>query len=537
MRSVELRNEKLLIKFFVKREEFKDILSTVRNLEGAWFSHSEKAWVANATKNNFEVLKYYHFKPSGEVRERFDPEERVEIPPTPFEPVPHERLPKGLRPYQIKGVEFLEATKGRGILSFFMRGGKSITALSWVFLHKDKLPLLIVCPATAKIGWQREIKKWSDYESLIIYGKTPYDLPKDIPIYIINYELLFDWKETIKKHKIETIIVDECQYVSNKFYKKKERVKRTSAFVFLAKKIKHIIPLSGTPFTTCPAQFYTVLNVIRPDLFSNRHEYLDTFCDPEYTYFGLEYKGVSNLRKLRSLLALCMIRYRKEDVLDDLPEEQHIIVPLEVDKKVYAKEAREYEEWLSHNIEASEEEIGRRVNLIKSISYSEKRPQILEWIRNFIENQSKLVIFCYHRDVCEDLHNSFKDTSVLLYGGMTAQKKQNAIDSFQNDAKISIFIGQVDSASTAISLSVSDTVAFVEMPLTAGSLKQARERIFLPGDGKKSLAFYYIVMGGTVDEDRAVALQERSKIIDKVLDGEVQELFGSDIKHTFRKRK
>ena len=101
----------------------------------------------------------------------------------------------------------MEATKWRGFISLAPRLGKSACALAGNILHPEMTPTLIICPASVKIGWKREIKKWKHSKSVhIIEGTMPYELPVR-EFYIINYDILYDWMYSLPA--FQYIILDE----------------------------------------------------------------------------------------------------------------------------------------------------------------------------------------------------------------------------------------------------------------------------------------------------------------------------------------
>lgn len=535
MKKFEKHEDKYIVSFYLKGEEFQDTLSFIKSIPGRCFQPILKAWEIPVSQDNYRILISEGFKPV-EKKEGINPEDIV-IPDTPQKEVDASLFPS-LRSYQLEGTRFLEAVNGRGMVLFDMRLGKSITALSWTFLHPEKSPTLIVCPASAKIGWQREIEKWTDKECIVLSGKTPYSFPS-IPYIIINYDILYDWQLYLKEKNIKTIIIDEVQYMSNRRAKVQDKetgrtksvsVKRTEALLFLCKGVEHIIPLSGTPFTSYPDKFWNALHLIAPDIFRNKNNYLNEFCNPTVTPWGITYKGVTNAKKLRSLIAPISIRKRKSDVFD-LPKRERIIVPLEIDLKKYEKEAKEFDIWYKAHSDASDEEIHKRIEHIKSISYDAKRKQIHDWIQEFLDTGQKLVVFCYHRIVVEDIFDKFKKNAVMVYGGMGIHERQKAIDNFQNK-DTQLFIGQINSTNTAISLSAADTVAFMELPFDPGNYLQAEERIFMPGEkDDRALTSYVLLAANTVDEKRYKALLDKAETFYKVIDGTDEKLeFSGKIK-------
>ena len=62
------------------------------------------------------------------------------------------------REFQVKGIEFLEASKGRALLGDDMGLGKTLQVLGYLALHPEIAPVVIVCPSSAKYEWQSQIE-------------------------------------------------------------------------------------------------------------------------------------------------------------------------------------------------------------------------------------------------------------------------------------------------------------------------------------------------------------------------------------------
>jgi SWI/SNF-related matrix-associated actin-dependent regulator 1 of chromatin subfamily A len=211
--------------------------------------------------------------------------------------------------------------------------GKSIQSLSYLGIHKELRPALVICPASLKINWQREIKKWLNEESYILTGRKSTVIP-DYPFYIINYDILASeiyvgkkkklkddsWIFKLGGLKLKMIIGDEIQAIAN------NKSIRTRGFVTLRKinKETKFIALSGTPIKNRPSEFFVVLNSLAPTIFPNRWKYLNEFCDPTHNGFGWQFNGASNIEKLNKLIQPIMLRRLKKDVLKDLPLKRKI---------------------------------------------------------------------------------------------------------------------------------------------------------------------------------------------------------------------
>jgi SNF2 family DNA or RNA helicase len=179
-----------------------------------------------------------------------------------------------LYPFQKEGVKFIEKMNGRALIGDEAGLGKSCQSLTWLKIHPELRPAIIVSPATLKINWSREICKWDLNESYyIINGQNPISDIKE-NIIIVNYDILkYQYKELSKVNPM-AIILDEIHKIANL------KANRTKATRQLAKGCKHIIGLSGTPITKRPAQFYSILNLLRPDIFSSKWEFEKRYCLP-----------------------------------------------------------------------------------------------------------------------------------------------------------------------------------------------------------------------------------------------------------------
>lgn len=515
MKKATRIGDDLYIKFFVPSEDFSIVLQQVKALTGRRWDAGQKLWVAPCIQENVDFLKMVGFEVEG-----------IEDKPLPFviqsprKEVDRSKLPSNLRPYQIEAIEFMEAVCWRGFISLAPRMGKSICALCGWMLHDEFAPILIICPASVKINWQREIYKWTKKKAHIVSGTAVYPLP-DVRFHIINYDILASWIGSLPTYNY--IILDESHRASNTTLSKvvdkktiKVPVKCTEAFRTLAKNTPHIAMLSGTPATSRVWQLWVGLNTLAPNEFSNEYKFKWRYCDPKHTGFGYVFEGLSNGEELHAKLSRFMYRKTREEVFTDLPEESHEFVQVEIDMKAYEADLNDFKQWYAKHKDISDEELEEKLSSFASLGYSKKRTAIIEWITDFCESGEQIVVFAWHRDVVEDLFNAFRKKAVMMYGGMSAVLKQKAIDDF-NAGKKQIFIANIASAKEGITLAGANTVAYVEFPRTAGDLEQSSQRVWLPGKQNKLQYIYFCAVD--LEEARIDKLRKRAKILSKALDG------------------
>ncbi len=431
-------------------------------------------------------------------------------------------MPKLMKlPYQIKAVRKIEHFNGKALLADEMGLGKTIEALLWIKNHPKEKPIIVVCPASLKWMWEVFVHSILKTRCEILYGRKPPRTNKLIgkhPVIIINYEILPYWIKYLKKLKPKILIIDEIHYIKN------SKAKRTRAIRKL-KKIPNIIGISGTPLLSRPAELWTALKLIRPDIFKSKLLFTIRYCNRKWTPFGWDVSGARHLDELHELLnSTMMIRNLKKDVLKELPEKTRYVIPLEIERREYDDAVNNFIKWLSKKSISKAKRAAKaqhlvKIGYLKRLAAKYKMKLVLNWIDNFLEeSDGKLVLFCVHRHVVKILHNRYKDISVTIVGGIPQAKRKKAVRSFQKNRKIRIFIGNIQAAGVGITLTAASTLAFVELPWTPGECTQAEDREHRIGQ-KNTVTIYYLVAKDTIEEKLCGLLQRKQKILSATLDG------------------
>lgn len=421
-----------------------------------------------------------------------------------------------LFPYQVEGVKMLNS--GYRLLADEMGLGKTVQALQYMKLMDFK-KVLICCPATLKLNWREEIvnvwKFFKDEEVHIISGGTNYEL-KNKRIYIINYDLLSKWETTLCKVKWDFVCCDECHYIQNR------KSLRTKSFLKISKKSADTLFISGTPFTSRPIQMYTALHTIAPNIFKNENNYGMIFCGPKLAYGGYmsrgynsyEFKGSSNPDQLHQIIkcGIC-IRRLKKDVLEDLPDKMRVTVFLE--SKKTAEDSRMIKELLDKKMENPNPLSDFEYS--KQMAYYEKRAEIINWIENFLESGKKLVVFATHKVAINDIMNHFKGISVKLDGSTSIQDRQIAVNRFQTDDKIRLFVGNTKAAGTGITLTAASDTCTIEFSFLCSDHLQAEDRVHRVGQ-KNAVTSYYLICKNSVEELIIRIINQKAKVQSKIFD-------------------
>ncbi len=430
-----------------------------------------------------------------------------------------------LYPYQKQAVLQIQKLKGRALLADEMGLGKTLEALSWVKRSPKKRPVVVVCPASLKWVWEAEAMKHIKVRATILNGRTPpkKKMNRHQQLFIINYEILQYWIAWLKNLNPQILIIDECHYIKSRI------AKRTKAVKTLANNIKYLIAISGTPLTNRPSELFTTLNLVCPKEFPAFWPFAHRHCKAQLRPWGWEFKGASNIRELHhKLKRTMMIRNLKKDVLKDLPEKTRSIIPLEIENpKEYQEAENNFMKWLTKKSTSKAEKAKRAEKLVqlgylKRLAAELKMKQVLEWIDDFLEQSNeKLIIYAIHKKIIKQIHERYKNISVVVDGSVTGKKRKIAIRSFQQNKKFRLFIGNIKAAGVGITLTAAHTLVFVELDWVPGNMVQAEDRPHRIGQ-KNAVMIYYLVAKGTIEEKLCKILQKKQRVLSQVLDGSIK---------------
>ena len=465
-------------------------------------------------------------------------------------------LPECMYPFQKKSVSKMLKMERNILLASDMGTGKSLMSIMYLWKKENSFPAVVVCPASLKLNWQMEFEKWCpDIKTYVINGRESYMCPdiveeaKSADVTIINYDILGKENKELAEKEKERIkiakengwkyrkafiptsgwvdvfndvikpkvcIADECQYIES------SKAIRSRAVIQLTKdeKIKKLF-LSGTPFETRVAQFYNTCHILAPDMFSDEYKFLYRYCNPRYNGFGWEFKGASNIDELRYKLSFFMIRHRKEDVLKDLPKKQKIPIYFDMEKKF-----RKHYDDMEMTLLAKKDGISVLSYLaeMKKALVEIKKDLVVEYIKDMMDIEDKLVIFTYHTEMFDYLMNKFKGVCVGINGSVAALKRQEAVTKFQTNDKIKLFIGQIQAASVGLTLTASHTVIFTEFGNTVAQMAQAEDRICRIGQEADRCLIYYLIVKDTIDEGPLGTLNNHAGDINAVMNGTDEQM-------------
>jgi len=425
--------------------------------------------------------------------------------------------------HQKEAIEKLVGSR-RYILADDMGLGKTTSTII-AALETGAKKILIICPASLKINWQREIENYTDRSVYIAEGKK---FSTESDFVIVNYDILKNFHDIkdlsnslLLKSQFELVILDEAHMVSN------AQAQRTKIINNFVKNIRRVWLLTGTPMTSRPMNYYNLLSIIESPVAQNWMAYAIRYCQGYQFKAGnrkvWNVQGASNLEELRERTSKQILRRLKEEVLD-LPEKIITPVYLRTSSKEYKDLMGEYYEWLDNRKEESGSLTVQFSKLMKvrKVIANEKVRQTIEFAENIIEQGKKVIIFTNFTDTLQLIHNHFGKQSVYLDGSCNKVQRQYAVDQFQDNEKIKVFVGNLKAAGVGLTLTAAEVVIMNDLSFVPAEHAQAEDRAYRYGQ-KNNVLVYYPIFENTIEGAIYDILNKKKKIIGTVMGDEVSD--------------
>jgi len=434
------------------------------------------------------------------------------------------KFPDGLDlyPFQYVGVAFVEAAEGRAMIGDEMGIGKTIQAIAYSVLHTELWPVLVVAPANVKYNWGNEIAKWVPDASVCVIkdGKSTIE---DANYTVINYDLMAKRKDDLLAMGYNLVILDESHYIKN------DKAQRTIATISLAQQSKGLICLTGTPITNRPDEFFTQLNLLRPNKFASVWNYRKRYCDAKQTKFGWKYDGASNLSELNEQARDFMVRRLLEEVMPEMPSLVESFVPVDVsveDQREYNDQLESWQGQYEYYIDHPPMPQGFVLNMLTALRHACGRMKInhaAEYIENYcIETGKQIVVFAHHRDVIDGIYTALATSGLsqaIIRGGVAASHRTDIVNQFQQGG-IQVLLCATVAAKEGITLTNADTVLFVEREWVPGWEAQAAARIRRIGQHSEHCHQVFLSASGTIDQHFDAVVKGKAAIVKAALDGD-----------------
>ena len=442
--------------------------------------------------------------------------------------------------FQKEGLDFLLKSSGNALLADEMGLGKTVQTLSYVSTEKQTFPVLIVAPLVTLKNWEREIEKFLKRKSrngrivesespsvtLIRTGKSK-ELPQS-DMYVINYELLLKRSEDIEKLGIRTIVCDEVHNLRSKTTQKYKAVKKLAAL----STVHYRIGLSGTPIYNRGSEIWPIIDILKPGLLGSFKEFCEYFCyvNDKGKAIVLENKRASLRNELQKHV---MLRRKKSDVLKELKDKVRYKEVIASDTEFYLEELDKIWKKLESEQKEAQTEFSKSASYHRAIQSERqiagvaKLPHVINFVKNIMEIEESVVVFCHHKVIHKLLHESLQEFSpVSIIGGQSDDTRQDQIDKFQK-GESKLMIAGIRAGNVGINLTRAKYVIFAELDWSPAIHRQAEDRLHRIGQ-KNTVFAYYLIGNGTLDDHVASILVDKSYEIDAIMDETVDTYENKD---------
>ena len=450
-------------------------------------------------------------------------------------------VPEGLeyRPFQKAGIAFLLAAFARGVRGCLqgddMGLGKTIQAIGLINADPTIRRVLVICPNSLRLNWQREAEKWLVRPMATCLAQKGVD-PTVADLVIVNYDKLVGsggraLHSVLMSMEWDLLIADECQALKNPKAQRTVAVLRGKDANWkgvdggLITRTKRFLAMTGTPIPNRPVEAHPILEACDPTSFPF-FPYVKRFCAAhQFTpYAGAtpvwDFSGASNLEELQAKLrSTVMIRRLKADVLAELPPKERQIVVLPAEGKYNAATLQRDFQTAVNALEIGDTAAFTEFSAQRHEQALAKSPRIVEFVQDILESNDgrKLILFAHHKDVIASFVAAFPLVAVQLTGDDSAQERQDAVDAFQNDPKVRLFIGSIMASGVGLTLTAASHVIFAEEDWVPANVTQAEDRAHRIGQ-LDSVLVQHVVVDGTLDALMCKVILGKQEIADRALD-------------------
>ncbi len=539
---------------------------TLGILPEEWLKKYSLLFRVGEGKTDTLKLSRYHLSVVDELYETRDEEELVVQLEEKYENLkqfnqikeidPSYHLKMILRPYQVAGYQWLNYLKDirwGGILADDMGLGKTVQALSFMEYYKKengKLKALVVCPTTLIYNWENEIKKFTpELTYRIHHGGTRTRIKEELTdhdITITTYGTLRSDIKMLMSIELDYVLLDESQAIKN------PSSKVTKAACLL--NAKNRLCMSGTPLQNNTFDIFAQMNFLNPGMLGTMEFFRQEFAIPIDKFGDRDRKD-----HLKKILYPFILRRTKEQVAKDLPEKQEMILFCEMEdeqRNIYDAYRNDFRNQIlgtieTQGIQKSQLTILQGLMKLRQICDS---PAILneqekfenhsikldELAREITENigDHKALIFSQFLGMLALIRGKLEELGVkyeYFDGSTAAPDRQKAIESFQNNDEVRVFLISLKAGGVGLNLTAADYVYIVDPWWNPAVEQQAIDRTHRIGQTKNIFA-YRMICKDTI-EDKILLLQEKKRALAKDIISDdasfVKALTREDVEYLF----
>lgn len=459
----------------------------------AWFLDRYPLEINDADRALLHAGRDRHIQTEQEIEDLFAG--RLQIPPAP--------MAEPARSYQEFAAEMLSRRKGL-LLADDVGTGKTVTAICSL-VRQECLPALIVCPTHMPSHWERFIARFAPHLRVHLAKKAkPYPLTankgtlfsEEPDVLVMNYHKLRGWADHLAG-KVRLIVFDECQQLR----RSDSDIYRACAHV--ADDADFALGLSATPIYNYGAEWFNVIECLRPSAMGARDEFMREWCS-----YGFDDKArIKDTGAFGAYLRRegLMLRRTRKDIGRELPAVQKIVHEVDCDPDALESVKGDAVKLARIILASTEAQRGDRMNasgqldaLIRQATGIAKAPYVAEFVRLILEGEQRVLLFGWHHAVYRIWMEALADFHPQLYTGQESPaQKSKAIESFTSGESRVLIMSLRSGAGVDGLQHVCRTCVFGELDWSPGVHEQCVGRIDRDGQPEPVAAYFLTANDGS----------------------------------------
>ena len=444
---------------------------------------------------------------------------------------PPESLQKTLRKYQRDGYRWLRTLDGYGmggILADDMGLGKTVQVLSYLLAMRQsgqRLPSLIVCPASLVLNWEEECRKFTpELHSVVVDGDAAHRAAlaaqwEDADLVITSYDLLRRDEELYENQAFYACILDEAQAIKNHTTQKYKAVCRVNSQVRFA--------LTGTPVENRLGELWSIFSFLMPGYLPPYKTFCARFEKPI-----VQEEDQNAVRRLNQLTGPFILRRMKSEVLRELPpktenirrieletEQRKLYLAAVVDAREKLRAAKPEDKMAVFAVLMRLREICCDPRLVAEnwTGGSAKLDACLDLVTEAVEGGHRILLFSQFTSMLDLLARRLDEAGVshfTLQGSTPKPMRAELVRRF-NGGEASVFLISLRAGGTGLNLTAADIVIHYDPWWNVAAQNQATDRAYRIGQ-RNPVQVYKLIAQDTIEEKIVELQQAKQSLADTV---------------------
>lgn len=440
------------------------------------------------------------------------------------------KLKATLRDYQLDGFQWMARLNSWGAgacLADDMGLGKTVQTIAYLLLKAKEGASLVIAPASVVPNWRKELQRFAPALNVIVLNESDnrqeaIEKAKKFDVVLSTYGLLVSEADALAGWEWNVICLDEAHTIKNR------ETKTSAAAMKLQSKNKLI--LTGTPIQNHLGELWNLFQFINPGLLGSYEQFNQKYIIP----IG-QNKDKQRQLQLNRIVHPFMLRRTKQEVVEELPDKEEIILPVELTEEELA-----IYETIRHKAKAMLGQKGASVSVsvLSEItrlrqaaccaSLAEKKWQggcskidmLMDLMNELKARGNRALIFSQFTSFLELVKQSLDRSGeeyLYLDGSVPMKQREKLVNDFQH-GDCPFFLISLKAGGLGLNLTGANYIIHLDPWWNPAIEQQATDRAYRIGQSQKVTA-YHLIASHTIEEKIMRLHETKRNIADALLEG------------------